>query len=79
MPLKVDTLFDLSCMIMVNALQRMKKLLELIHTLRSATEIWPMLGRYLLSVFDFRCFSFYSPLLVVYALIMLYAAGERQY
>lgn len=38
-------IFFISCMTLICALRRMKKLLELIHSLLSAMEIWLMLGR----------------------------------
>lgn len=48
----MSALFFFSCMILICALRKMKKLFELTPALLSAMEIWQMLGRYTLSILD---------------------------
>lgn len=47
-----SALLFLSCMTLICALQKMKKLFKLTPILLSAMEIWQMLGRYSLGILD---------------------------
>lgn len=48
----ISALIFFSCMILICALQKMRKLFELILALLSAMEIWQMHGRYTLRILD---------------------------